>query len=388
MKSRLLFVIGSLDYGGAERHLVRILPGLAKTWDITVFTLSHPGAQADELRAKGVKVRSSWLGPKKNTGRFYRSIRQLGAVSALVCHLLVERPKIVHYFLPQAYMIGAPCALLLGIRTHVMSRRSRNFYQSKYLYVAKIERVLHRFMTAVLGNSLEVIKDLRSEGVAESKLGLIYNALAPGELAIAPDKNSRRDLLELPNDALVLVKVANLIPYKGHRDLIDALALVDRNIPWHLLCIGGDSGILGELQAHAEKLGISDRIVWLGRRADVERFLKIADIGVLASHEEGFSNSILEYMAAQLPVIVTRVGGAAEAIKDGETGILVPPHNPPALAEAIVRLADPEIRRSMGKAGREQLISKFSYDKCIENYETLYRSLMSGQGIPPTLKHV
>ncbi len=218
MKSRLLFVIGSLDYGGAERHLVRILPSLAKTWDVTVFTLSHPGAQADELRARGVKVRSSWLGPRKNSGRFYRILRQIGAVSALAYHLLAERPKIVHYFLPQAYMVAAPCALVLGIRTNVMSRRSRNFYQRKYRFAAQIERTLHRFMTAVLGNSREVIADLRAEGVSDTKLGLIYNALAPDELSTVRDPAMRRDILGIADDALVFAKVANLIPYKGHLD--------------------------------------------------------------------------------------------------------------------------------------------------------------------------
>ncbi|MBU0877948.1 MAG: glycosyltransferase [Alphaproteobacteria bacterium] len=386
MKSRLLFVIGSLDYGGAERHLVRMLPGLAKTWDVTVFTLSHPGAQAAELQAKGIAVRSTWLGPRENAGKLYRVIRQICAATALTCHLLMKRPRIVHYFLPQAYITGAPCALVLGIRTHVMSRRSRNFYQNKHRFAARIERILHRFMSALVGNSEEVMADLRAEGVPEKKLGLIYNALGPDELSEIKEPRNRRDLLGLTDDELVLVKVANLISYKGHRDLIEAVALLDKKIPWRLLCVGADSGILEGLRCRAEELGVAERIIWLGTRTDVGQLLQVADIGILASHEEGFSNSILEYMAAQLPVVVTRVGGAPEAVEDGVTGILVPPRDPSALAEAITRSVDPELRRKMGTAGRERLIKMFSYDRCLENYEALYRSLMSKSSIPSSLK--
>jgi glycosyltransferase involved in cell wall biosynthesis len=386
MRHRVLFVIGSLDYGGAERHLVRVLPGLARDWDVSVFTLSHPGAQAEELRAKGVKVHSSWVGPRPHGGILFRVFRQVCAALALLFHLVTARPRIAHYFLPQAYMVAAPCALLTGIRIHVMSRRSRNFYQAKYPLTAKIERILHRFMTAVLGNSREVIGDLRDEQVGEDKLALIYNALAPDELAAAQDTTINRAMFDLPDDALILVKVANLIAYKGHRDLIDALALVDRSVEWRLLCIGSDSGILAGLKSHAMSAGIADRIVWLGQRTDVGRLLHLADIGVLASHEEGFSNSILEYMAAELPVVVTSVGGASEAVEDGMTGWLVPSRDPGAMAAAIQRLTDPQLRRQMGLAGRKRIMSRFSYAQCLMNYDELYRSLLSGKGIPPSLK--
>lgn len=386
MKDRLLFVIGSLDYGGAERHLVRILPGLARDWDVSVFTLSHPGAQANELRSKGIAVHSSWVGPRPNAGIAFRLFRQACAALALICHLIAHRPRIIHYFLPQAYIMAAPCALLLGIPIHVMSRRSRNFYQAKHPFSASVERKLHRFMSAILGNSQEVIADLRSEQVGEDKLALIYNALAPEELEEARGPVLSRTALGLPEQSVVLVKVANLIPYKGHRDLIDALALLDKGYDWRLLCAGNDSGILQGLRAHAEQAGVSDRIIWLGQRTDVGHLLHLADIGILASHEEGFSNSILEYMAAELPVVVTAVGGAAEAIEDGKTGYLVPARNPKALAEALSLMLNDAGRSHMGLAGRQRLMEKFSYSQCLTNYGLLYRSLTARQGIPPSLK--
>jgi glycosyltransferase involved in cell wall biosynthesis len=386
MKRRLLFVIGSLDYGGAERHLVRILPGLTREWDVSVFTLSHPGAQADGLRAKGIDVRSVWVGPRPNAGLAFRVFRQASAAVALLSHLLSSRPAIIHYFLPQAYMVAAPCALLLGIPVQVMSRRSRNFYQEKHPFAARLERVLHRFMTAILGNSQAVIADLVSENVARDKLALIYNALAPEETEVVGEGTISRASLDLPENALVLIKVANLIPYKGHHDLIDALALLDKKHEWRLLCAGNDSGILAGLKEHAAAAGVADRIVWLGQRTDVGNLLQLADIGVLASHEEGFSNSILEYMAAELPVIATAVGGAAEAIEDEVTGVIVPPRNPPALAEALERLMGSPMREEMGLAGRERLVSRFSYSQCLSDYESLYRSLIAKKGIPPSLK--
>lgn len=386
MRNKVLFVIGSLDYGGAERHLVRVLPGLATNWNVSIFTLSHPGAQADELRKKGVHVYSSWFAPKPNAGLIFRLVRQICAMLALFLHLLRHRPNIIHYFLPQAYMVAAPCALLLGIRIHVMSRRSRNYYQAKYPFARRMELILHHFMTAVLGNSREVISDLRSENINEAKLGIIYNALAPEEMELRIDDTGDPTLEKIPSDAVVLIKVANLISYKGHSDLIEAVALMDERLEWRLICVGSDSGILESLKSLAGELGVADRIIWLGQRKDVNRLLRLADIGVLASHEEGFSNSILEYMAAQLPVVVTAVGGAGEAVENGKTGLLVPPRSPQALAEALVSLMDPELRIKMGLAGRQRLEAKFSYEQCISDYDSLYKSLITKSGIPKALR--
>ena len=134
----------------------------------------------------------------------------------------------------------------------------------------------------------------------------------------------------------------------------------------------------GQLWINA--LGIEDNIKLLGARSDIVSLLAAADLGVLSSHEEGFANSILEGMAAGLPMIVTDVGGNAEAVVNGVTGLVVPPRNANALGAAILKLAlDAELRRTMGRAGRERVAKYFGIDRCVANYAHLYAGLGRGE---------
>jgi glycosyltransferase involved in cell wall biosynthesis len=262
-----------------------------------------------------------------------------------------------------------------------MSRRSSNLYQLKRPGTARVERWLHRRMSRITGNSLAVIRELEQEGIPQSRLQLIYNGI---DLPPLPDGAARakmRTSLGLGADALVLLTVANLIPYKGHRDLLEALATAGDALPtgWRLLCAGRDEGYGAELRHHTERLGIQDRVLWLGGRSDVPDLLGAADIGVLASHEEGFSNAILEGMGAGLPMVVTDVGGNTEAVLDGITGYVVPKQRPEALAAAIRRLAgDAELRRKLGMAGRDRVARQFTLSQCVRRYEELYGRVGAG----------
>jgi glycosyltransferase involved in cell wall biosynthesis len=158
----------------------------------------------------------------------------------------------------------------------------------------------------------------------------------------------------------------------------DAWIRTDR-IPsdWRLLTAGRDDGIRGALERQIEAAGLASRISFLGTRRDVPALFAAADIGLLVSHQEGFSNAIIEGMAAGLPMIVTGVGGNAEAVRDGETGLVVPARNPEQLAAAIVRLLNgPEIRGTFGEAGRRRVRDHFSFAGCIDSYDQLYRGLL------------
>jgi glycosyltransferase involved in cell wall biosynthesis len=138
-------------------------------------------------------------------------------------------------------------------------------------------------------------------------------------------------------------------------------------------------GFASTLQVQAAGLGNARNVTFLDTRIDVPEILTASDIGVLCSHQEGFSNAVLEGMASGLPMIVTDVGGNAEAVLDGESGIVVPPHDPIQLAEAIVRLAnDPPLRARLGDAGRRRMAEHFALDRSIGAYDALYRALQSG----------
>ena len=237
--------------------------------------------------------------------------------------------------------MGVPAAIAARVPIKVMSRRSSANYQKGRPITAGIERILHKKMDMVIGNSGAVVRELREECVPEAKLHLIYNGIDVS--ADRPDRRTARRALGLGADESVGVMVANLIHYKGYCDLIHGLINVAKQLPleWHILIAGRDEGIRHQLHSLAIGGGIRSHIKFLGECPDTTPLLAAADFGLLTSHEEGFSNAVLEGMAAGLPMIVTDVGGNPEQVIDGITGLVVPSRNPEAIGEAIVLRAMP-----------------------------------------------
>jgi glycosyltransferase involved in cell wall biosynthesis len=373
-------VTESFGIGGTESHLIRLLPLLAaRGFDVAVFCMTERGGRASELERAGVKL----FAAQQYSGRHGTLLRHPAHAAAAGLKLRgVMRhfhPDIVHFYLPGPYLVGAPVALISRVPVKIMSRRSLSRYQRNWPAVARIERFLHRRMNAVTGNSRAVVKELSAEGVSETKLHLIYNGI---DIAPGMDRGEARRSLGLDDDALVGVMVANLIPYKGHHDLIEGLAGIAPQLPvgWRVLLAGRDEGLRPGLETLAAERGIGENIVFLGERSDVPRLLAAADFGLLTSHEEGFSNVVLEGMAAGLPMVVTNVGGNAEAVLDGKTGFVVPSSNPKAIGEAVLRLArDPNVRTSLGDAGRKRVAEHFSMESCVNAHVQLYRTLLEAR---------
>jgi len=367
---RVTIVTSRLDIGGAERHLARVLPALKRRGiDATLYAMERGGALEPELMHHGVRIE----GPQSAA-----LLHWPRATLALAGFLRRERPDVVHFFLPRPYLFGSIAAELAGHRRRLMSRRSLAAYQEKYPLLRAAERFLHRRTVGLIGNSQAVVEELAAEAGDPRKLALIYNGIEMPPPTRAVDRLSTREALHVEDDALVIVVLANLIAYKGHRDLIDALSLVKDSMPkpWCVLAIGRDEGIGEELKQRAEASGIAANMIWLGEKAAAERLLAAGDIFVLPSHEEGFSNALLEAMAAELAVIATAVGGNPDAIAADESGILVPPRDPRALAVAMKRLAsDPGLRRRLGAAARTRVEQRFTLERCVARYERLYRAI-------------
>ena len=152
---------------------------------------------------------------------------------------------------------------------------------------------------------------------------------------------------------------------------------------WRLVLVGRDEGIGADLRRQAEASGIGPNIVWLGERTDFCDLLAAADIGVLPSHQEGFSNSLIEKMAQGLPVVATRVGGNIDAIVDGESGCLVPVADPIALGAAICALyEDAGLRARIGAMARKRVCREFALDACVRRYLNLYCGIVDNAGVP------
>lgn len=379
---KILFVIGSMELGGAEQHVVQVARQLKQRgWSPEFFVFAPGGGLTQRLAERDIPVASGsppkWLLSLSNSQRIRARISLVFTLLALMRAMIAHRPLIAHFFLPGAYIVGGLASLVTWTRPRLMSRRSLNHYQTAYPAYARIERFLHRRMDRICGNSKAVLKQLEEEGVKKEQLRLIHNGIDLARFDGPIDRAGMRRSLGVPDDALVLIMVANLIAYKGHRDLLEALAEIRERLPqpWACLCVGRDDGIGSALRAQAEELGIAANVRWLGSRRDVPELLFAADIGILCSHEEGFSNAVLEGMAAKLPMVVTDVGGNREAVVDGETGSVVPARSPHALAMAIMEVVCNPQRRELGLRGRLRVETLFSLEKCVDAYEALYREL-------------
>jgi len=376
---RLLVVIGSFNRGGCERHLLRVLPVLDPDCiEVEVFVLDKRGPLANVIESCGVPVHAPWIKGGGSRNPLFRGARIAVVSFQLWMYLIKRRPQITHYFLPASYLIGVPVAIMAGVKRRVLSRRSLDHYQRARPWLAAIERAFHRTTTAFIGNSRTVVQQLvEKERVPAERATVIYNGVPIPEL-VTEQREEIRAIHALGSNTLVMVIVANLIPYKGHVDLLRACARARDKLPvdWVLLIIGRDDGIGDELVHLVKELGLSNQVRFLGERDDVESVLAVCDIGLLVSYQEGFSNAILECMAAGLPMVVTDVGGNAEAVADGETGRVVPLGDEAGLADALAELAgDADLRRAMGCAGRQRVLNLFGLDRCVEDYTRFYQAV-------------
>ncbi len=381
MRPDVYFVIGSLNLGGTERHLLQILPRIsARGYAITVLTLGPKGSLASQFEALGIAVvepGGSWLWrglPHGLRRLVLLPLSMFNLVYAFVC----GKPEIVHFFLPQAYLMGGLASLCIAKVHRVMSRRSLNSYQQKHRLLARLERMLHSQMDFVMGNSKAVTDELQSEGIEKSRLRLVYNGIENLPTLDLTQRALTRQTLGVDPGCLVLVCVANLLPYKGHDDLLLALAGVreEMGLNWRLFLVGRDAGVWAGLEKLRDASGLGPHVRWLGVRGDIASLYAMSDIGVLCSHEEGFSNSVLEGMASGVPMVVTRVGGNSEAVLDQESGIVVPPRAPQELGRAILRLAkDDALRFRLGCAAKSRVATLFTVDACVDAYVGVYDEL-------------
>ena len=208
--------------------------------------------------------------------------------------------------------------------------------------------------------------------------GIPVADFAPGD----PPPNLRRELGLTATDQVVMV-VSRLTPWKGHMTLLEALSLLAESWPQLKLVVVGEVAFWEpeyeqQLKQRAADLGVGARVVWTGFRADVPDLLRLCDLFVLPSLNEPFGRAIVEAMAAGRPVVATRSGGVPEIVVDGETGLLVPPEDSPALAQAMAMLlGDPIRAREMGARGLERARTRFSADRVAVEVQDVYQQLLA-----------
>ena len=379
-KVRILYLIGTLELGGAERQLAELAQGLdPERFEARVCCLSRGGPIARTLEDKGIRVEI--LGLQRARIRRH-PWEALAGITSLVGSIRSMRPDVLHCYLYAAYVTGAFAGTLAGVPAIVAGRRSLGRFKEGKLPLLGIERVANALTDLLIANSFAVRADvLRQERVARHKVEVIYNGIEASRYAIRPDPALRRELGLISPGPVVSV-VANFIDYKGHEYFLDAWSNVIRAIPEAVALLVGDGPCRTALEAQARRVGIEASTRFLGQRQDVPEILALTDVFVHPSLEEGFCNAILEAMAAGKPVVATFVGGNPEAILDGTTGILVPPRDSRTLGDALIGLLrNPGRAMQMGVEGRERVRRSFDLNKMIAQYERAYLELLTKKGV-------
>ncbi|WP_150288000.1 glycosyltransferase [Rhabdaerophilum calidifontis] len=368
--TRVLVVGPPMHVGGTERHLAQVLPALAaRGIEIGLHVLERGGVLEAPLCAAGIAVE----GPEPGMGRAWRAAAM---VSGLRRRIRATAPDLLHLFLPEPSLLGALAAESVGFRRYLLSRRSLAHYRAAYPGIWAMERVFIRRALGVIGNSEAVLAELLAETGQRARLGLIHNGVAVPALLSPAERRARRARIAVAEEAYLIAVVANLIPYKGHADLIAALGPIAARLPqdWVLALIGRDDGIGAALDALSLRHGLAGRVRRVGARSDAAELLAAADLAVLPTHQEGFSNALVEGMAAGIPTIATAVGGNLDAVEDGVSGLLVPVADPAALGRAILALAaSPDDARRLGAAARARVSERFGEAAMLARYEMLYR---------------
>jgi len=379
LRYNTLQLIGSFAQGGSERQALQLTRLLLEggRCNVSVATLDRQGILAEEIARLGLKEI-----PEFRLNSFYdlHFIRQLRRFAQ---YLKKNEIDVVHTHDFYTNVFGMAGAALARVPVRIASRRESATRPATQRFV---ERCAYRLAHAVVANCEDVGQQLVREGVPARKVRTIYNGLDLGRVQSPLPRSEILSSISLPESARYVTIMANMRAHvrhpepfclKDHPTFLRAAKRVLQKVPEAAFIIAGEGELKESTEELAKTLGIAERTFFVGRCQDVGAVLSISDVCVLSSVSEGFSNAILEYMAAGRPVVATDVGGAREAIVHGDTGYLVPPGDDERMAENIISLlSQPEGARSMGERGRRRVSEKFSSLKQLQNVERLYNELL------------
>lgn len=363
---KVLQLIPSLDRSGAEKQMVLLSKGLPRDrFQVEAAVLTRSGPLEADLRSAGVPVTS--------IGKRFKL--DFGALRRLTRFIKAGKFDVVQTWLFAANAYGRVAAKRAGVPVIVANEMAVD------LWKGRIERIIDRRLATVsdrlVGNSRAVVDFYRELGVPEGRLAVIHSGIEIDESpAPTADREGVRAELGFPVDAPLVLFAGRLAPQKRVGDLLKALDLVQIVQPNMRAAIAGDGPQRDVLERIARNYDLTERLRFLGHRDDVPRLMAAADIVVLPSAYEGLPNVVMEAMSLSKPVVATEAPGTIELIVDGETGVLVPIGNAPALArETRDLIRDPNRARQLGEAGRRRVQAEFRADDMIARFAELYEKL-------------
>jgi glycosyltransferase involved in cell wall biosynthesis len=379
VKKNVLQFVGSFHQGGSERQAVQLARLLREdaTYNVFLATLNNEGVLRKEVEQCGFSDI-----PEFPLTSFY-DLNFLRQLKKAVRFLRENKIEIVHTHDFCTNVFGIAAARLAKIPVKIASKRETGGMRSKAQ--KQIEKRVFKTADAIVVNSKAVQDYLSEAGISDEKTEVIYNGLDLARLA--PKQTNRAEIcreLGLPADENIkfVTLVANLRhKVKNQPMFLRAAREISENFAGAHFVLAGEGELKNDLEKLAGEFGIAEKTHFIGRCTKIPELLSVSFAGVLTSFAEGFSNSILEYMAARLPVVATQVGGAGEAIIEDKNGFLVASDDDKALAEKLIWLLEnPEKARQFGENGRKFVEENFSCAAQLRNTLALYgRKLDDGK---------
>ena len=366
-RPRVLIVVTLAETGGAQTYVASLLPALVEEFEVVVAA-HGPGPLLETARSAGARVVAL-----EHVRRPLRPWRDLRGLLELVVLLRRERPDIVHANSSKAGVLGRLAAALSGVPIRIFTVHGWAFAAHSGIATALYKRA-EQVMRPLTTLTICVAESERVSGIlnraCDPKRTIVIHNGVDANVPMATRIDGAEPAvvavgrLQRPKDPLTLARALHGIQVRFSAVIV------------------GEGPDRPRLAAEIRRLGLEQSVVLVGDRSDVADMLAQADVFVLSSTSEGLPLSILEAMAAALPVVASSVGGVPEAVEDGETGLLVPPRDPVRLAAALERLlVDPELRRRLGSNGRDRVREQFGLEAFRQAHVAVYRRELVSRGL-------
>lgn len=367
-RPRVLQLLATGGTGGAQESYTGLLLRLDRTkYELRALSLSR-GSAVQRLRRLGVEV------------DLIDETDDEAAIRELTAYLHRHEIDLLHAHMFRAEVIGTRAGVAAGtpvIMATVHSSRVRS--PDEVADLASLTQQMDRLIVP----SASVEAKVRAEG-RNARFSVIPTGVDLSRFALPAPRCTLRGDLGIPVHAVLIGAVARLEPEKGLRYLLEAMPAVVEAVPEAWLAVIGEGSLARELRELAATLPemANRRVVFAGRRDDISAVTEDLDIAVLPSMREAQGISVLEAMARRKPVVASAVGGLPEVVTDGVDGILVPPEDPSALADALIRLGrSPELRRRLGQAGYRTVAYRYSIDAMVRRVEAVYDEELARAGV-------
>ena len=363
----VLRVITWLPVGGIERKILAVLPRLdPERFRVRVVCLRERGELASALEAAGIRVDLSPMPTRLSPVGLRRLTRYMRREQIDLVHAHMYRSNV-------PATIAARAARVPAVICQIHNVDSWDTPRQRWM-----DRLLCRWRHAIVAVSERVRRDvIASLNVPAERTRVIYNGVETERFADGSLREPTRQALGLRPSDLAIVYHHRLVDQKNPGILLKIASRIAARRRGVRVLVAGDGPRREGLERAAAEQGLADRLRFLGKRDDVPALLQASDLAILPSFKEGFSNALLEALAAGLPVVATDVGGNAEAIEHGKSGWIVPPHNDAAFLSAVAELVDSPAERKRMAREASRRAERFSLERMVAEVEALYEELYS-----------